>query len=35
MHKHHLLNYKQAKARTIKVAGEIPREMYNFRILKY
>jgi very-short-patch-repair endonuclease/DNA polymerase III delta prime subunit len=28
-----LLNYKQAKARTIKVADELPREVYDFLVL--
>jgi len=31
--RNHLLNYKQAKARTIKVADEVPREVYDFLVL--
>jgi len=31
--RNHLLNYKQAKARTIKVVDEVPREVYDFLVL--
>jgi very-short-patch-repair endonuclease/DNA polymerase III delta prime subunit len=32
--RNHLLNYKQAKARTIKVMDEVPREVYDFLVLR-
>jgi len=31
--RNHILNYKQAKARTIKVVDEIQREVYNFLVV--
>src|ERR1041385_2177443 len=31
--RNHLLNYRQAKARTIRVVDEVPREVYDFLVL--